>query len=203
MRNSSNVSLCCHFFAKIFDGISSLSSLHPLSYSSPRNVCFFPLCKWSLALCYCPSMSSFPFVSWWGWALKHNVQKVKVTVVLRKWAFVFWNVHLWYYQTIIIVNLTIKYMLHPLHFSSMNRYMYQIVIQIYWQNTIFLYSFMWNCRTSCMLSVWMFDCFIICFTFYIVIVVIPGIKEIICLSKVSRSYKDRALLGCCILLQVC
>ena len=42
MRNSSNVSLCCHFFAKIFDGISSLSSLHPLSYSSPQNVCFFP-----------------------------------------------------------------------------------------------------------------------------------------------------------------
>ena len=157
MRNSSNVSLCCHFFAKIFDGISSLSSLHPLSYSSPQNVCFFPLCKWSRTLCYCPSMSSFPFVSWWGWALKHNVQKVKVTVVLRKWAFVFWNVHLWYYQTIIIVNLTIKYMLHPLHFSSMNRYMYQIVvIQIYWQNTIFLYSFMWNCRTSCMLSAWMF-----------------------------------------------
>ena len=122
-----------------------------------RMFVFFPLCKWSRTLCYCPSMSSFPFVSWWGWALKHNVQKVKVTVVLRKWAFVFWNVHLWYYQTIIIVNLTIKYMLHPLHFSSMNRYMYQIVvIQIYWQNTIFLYSFMWNCRTSCMLSVWMF-----------------------------------------------
>ena len=118
---------------------------------------FFPLCKWSRTLCYCPSMSSFPFVSWWGWALKHNVQKVKVTVVLRKWAFVFWNVHLWYYQTIIIVNLTIKYMLCSLHFSSMNRYMYQIVvIQIYWQNTIFLYSFIWNCRTSCMLSAWMF-----------------------------------------------